>query len=273
MSKKIFGTDGVRGQANAYPMTPDVMMKLAIAAARQFTSGDYRHTVVIGKDTRLSGYMIEPALTTGFIATGMDVVLLGPIPTPGVAMITKSLRADLGVMISASHNPFEDNGVKFFGPNGCKLSDEIEKKIEETVESPNINDYLSAPNKIGSARRLDDLSGRYIEFVKNSLHRKASLEGLKIVVDCANGAAHRVAEPVLWELGAEVIKIGSQPNGRNINLECGATHPEAMCKAVVEHGADVGVALDGDADRLIMCDEKGQVINGDQILADRKSVV
>jgi phosphoglucosamine mutase len=262
--RKIFGTDGVRGLANAEPMTPETMLRLALAAGRRFTRGTHRHRVVVGKDTRLSGYMIEPALTAGFISMGMDVLLLGPVPTPAVAMLTRSLRADLGVMISASHNPYADNGVKLFGPDGFKLSDEIEADIESHMgEQP----ALAPAAELGRARRLDDAEGRYIEFVKATFPRGCSLEGLKIVVDCANGAAYKVAPAVLWELGAEVVAIARDPDGFNINAKCGATHPEAMQSAVVAHGADIGIALDGDADRLIMVDEHGQVIDGDQLMA------
>ncbi len=262
--RRIFGTDGVRGLANAEPMTPETMLRLALAAGRRFTRGTHRHRVVIGKDTRLSGYMIEPALTAGFIAMGMDVTLLGPVPTPAVAMLTRSLRADLGVMISASHNPYADNGVKLFGPDGYKLSDEIEAAIEAGMgEAPT----LAPAAELGRARRLDDTEGRYIEFVKATFPKGLRLEGLKIVVDCANGAAYKVAPAVLWELGAEVVPIARDPNGFNINEKCGATHPDTMQAAVAAHGAHLGIALDGDADRLIMADEKGRVVDGDQLMA------
>ena len=263
--RKIFGTDGIRGLANAEPMTPETMLRLALAAGRRFTRGTHRHRVVIGKDTRLSGYMIEPALTAGFIAMGMDVTLLGPVPTPAVAMLTRSLRADLGVMISASHNPYADNGVKLFGPDGFKLSDAIEAEIERGMEAP--PDGLAPAAELGRARRLDDTEGRYIEFVKATFPKGLRLEGLKIVVDCANGAAYKVAPAVLWELGADVVPIARDPNGFNINDKCGATHPETMQSAVVAHGAHLGIALDGDADRLIMVDEHGRVIDGDQLMA------
>jgi phosphoglucosamine mutase len=263
--RKIFGTDGIRGLANAEPMTPETMLRLALAAGRRFTRGTHRHRVVIGKDTRLSGYMIEPALTAGFIAMGMDVTLLGPVPTPAVAMLTRSLRADLGVMISASHNPYADNGVKLFGPDGFKLSDEIEAEIERGMEAP--ANGLAPAAELGRARRLDDAEGRYIEFVKATFPKGLRLEGLKIVVDCANGAAYKVAPAVLWELGADVVAIGRDPNGFNINEKCGATHPDAIQSAVVAHGAHLGIALDGDADRLIMVDEHGRVIDGDQLMA------
>jgi len=262
--RRIFGTDGVRGLANAEPMTPETMLRLALAAGRRFTRGTHRHRVVIGKDTRLSGYMIEPALTAGFIAMGMDVTLLGPVPTPAVAMLVRSLRADLGVMISASHNPYADNGVKLFGPDGYKLSDGIEAAIEAGMDEP---PALAAAAELGRARRLDDAEGRYIEFVKATFPKGLRLEGLKIVVDCANGAAYKVAPAVLWELGAEVVPIARDPNGFNINEKCGATHPDTMQAAVAAHGAHLGIALDGDADRLIMADERGRVIDGDQLMA------
>ncbi|MFM8679501.1 MAG: phosphoglucosamine mutase [Alphaproteobacteria bacterium] len=262
--RRIFGTDGVRGLANAEPMTPETMLRLALAAGRRFTRGSHRHRVVIGKDTRLSGYMIEPALTAGFVAMGMDVTLLGPVPTPAVAMLVRSLRADLGVMISASHNPYADNGVKLFGPDGYKLSDGIEAAIEAGMDEP---PALAAAAELGRARRLDDTEGRYIEFVKATFPKGLRLEGLKIVVDCANGAAYKVAPAVLWELGAEVVPIARDPNGFNINEKCGATHPDTMQAAVAAHGAHLGIALDGDADRLIMADEKGRVVDGDQLMA------
>lgn len=265
-SKKIFGTDGVRGKANVYPMTPDILMRLAVAAGKHFTRGDHRHMVVIGKDTRLSGYMIEPALVAGFISVGMDVMLVGPMPTPAIAMLTGSLRADMGVMISASHNPYQDNGIKFFGPDGLKLSDEVERLIEEEVLGGNLTG-LATPENLGRARRLEDAQGRYIEFVKSICPKHVRLDGLKIVIDCANGAAYHVAPPVFWELGAEIIPVAVSPNGCNINKECGATDIELMRKTVLEHGADIGISLDGDADRVVMVDEKGRVIDGDNILA------
>lgn len=267
MIKKLFGTDGIRGTANQAPMTADIALKVGLAAGKKFAGrGNYRHRVVIGKDTRLSGYMVEPALTAGFTSVGMDVVLVGPLPTPAIAMLTRSLRADLGVMISASHNPYHDNGIKLFGPDGFKLSDEIELAIEKDIE--NSDDLLRAsPEMLGRATRLDDAGGRYIEFAKGSFPRNQLLKGLKIVVDCANGAAYKVAPTVLWELEAEVIEIGVSPNGFNINDGCGSTSTEAMCAKVVEEGADLGIALDGDADRLILCDEKGELIDGDQLMA------
>jgi phosphoglucosamine mutase len=265
MTRTIFGTDGVRGKVNQDPMTAPMMLRLAMAAALQFRRGLHRHQVVIGKDTRLSGYMIEPALTTGFISMGMDVTLLGPLPTPAVAMLTRSLRADLGVMISASHNPFDDNGIKLFGPDGHKLSDETEMNIEKLMQE-SMDPYLAEPAQFGRAIRLDDAKGRYIEFVKNSFPRGLRLDGLKIVIDCAQGAAYKVAPAVLWELGAEVIPVGIKPDGININKDCGAVHPESMMEAVVIHGADLGIALDGDADRVIIADEKGTRVDGDQIM-------
>lgn len=264
--RKLFGTDGVRGKANQYPMTAEIALKLGIAAGSLFKRGDHRRQVVIGKDTRLSGYMIETALTAGFTAVGMDVLLLGPMPTPAVAMLTRSMRADLGVVISASHNPYEDNGIKFFGPDGYKLSDEMELEIEERVFG-DTKDCLAPSSQIGQARRLDDAVGRYIEYAKNTFPRGKRLDGLKVVLDCANGASYRVAPTVLYELGAEVVAISVDPDGRNINADCGALHTDKMCAEVVRQGADIGIALDGDADRLIVCDEKGQVIDGDQILA------
>lgn len=266
MTRSYFGTDGIRGQANSEPMTAATALKVGMAAGRVFTRGAHRHRVVIGKDTRLSGYMIEPALTAGFIAVGMDVILVGPMPTPAVAMLTRSLRADLGVMISASHNPYQDNGIKLFGPDGYKLSDEVEKEIEALIEN-GADESLASPAKLGRAQRLDDAQGRYIEFAKNSLPKGQTLAGLKIVIDCANGAAYRVAPTVLWELEAQTIPIGVSPDGLNINKGCGSTYPQTLSEAVVTHGADLGIALDGDADRLVMVDEKGRVIDGDQLMA------
>jgi phosphoglucosamine mutase len=264
--RRLFGTDGIRGTANTDPMTAETALRLGQAAGLLFTRGSHRHRVVIGKDTRLSGYMIEPALTAGFIGAGMDVTLVGPLPTPAIAMLTRSLRADLGVMISASHNPYEDNGIKLFGPDGVKLSDETELEIERLMASP-ISDRMAAPGLLGRASRLDDAAGRYIESAKGSFPRGLRLDDLKIVIDCAHGAAYRVAPTVLWELGATVVPIGVSPDGFNINRGCGSTVPEYLCAHVVEHGADLGIALDGDADRLLMADEKGELIDGDQILA------
>lgn len=266
MARKLFGTDGVRGRANVAPMTPDVILRLAQAVGLEFRKGQHRHTVVIGKDTRLSGYLLEPALTAGFISVGMDVVLVGPLPTPAVALLTRSLRADLGVMISASHNPYTDNGVKLFGPGGHKLSDEIELRIEQRMKDFENGDLASAKN-LGRAKRLDDAAGRYIEFIKSTFPDGLRLDGLKIVIDCANGAAYKIAPTILWELGAEIIPIGVNPDGCNINLDHGVTSPEAMQQAVIDHGADIGIALDGDADRVAISDEKGRLVEGDHILA------
>lgn len=266
MTRKYFGTDGIRGKANEGKMTAELAMRVGMAAGRYFTRGDHQHRVVIGKDTRLSGYLLEPALTSGFISMGMDVVLLGPMPTPAVAMLTRSLRADLGVMLSASHNPFYDNGIKLFGPDGNKLSDEIEEELERRMDN-GYNKHLVPSEDLGRAQRLHNAVGRYIEFAKNTFPKNLRLDGLKVVLDCANGAAYRTAPSVLWELGAEVIVIGTTPNGTNINDNCGSTKPEAMCKKVIEEGADIGIALDGDADRLIICDETGHIIDGDQLMA------
>jgi phosphoglucosamine mutase len=265
-SRRLFGTDGIRGKANTEPMTAGIALRLGQAAGLLFTRGNHRHRVVIGKDTRLSGYMIEPALTAGFIGAGMDVTLLGPLPTPAVAMLTRSLRADLGVMISASHNSFEDNGIKLFGPDGTKLSDATEAEIEALMDS-GFGTRLAAPDKLGRASRLEDAAGRYIEAAKASFPRGLRLDELKIVVDCANGAAYRVAPTVLWELGATVTPVGVAPDGFNINRDCGSTTPEYLCAQVLEHGAHLGIALDGDADRVVMADERGELIDGDQILA------
>jgi phosphoglucosamine mutase len=266
MSRKYFGTDGVRGRANAGSMTPDVVMRIGMAAGQLHRRGGHRHRVVIGKDTRLSGYMIEQALTAGLLASGMDVFLLGPVPTPAVAMLTRSMRADLGVMISASHNPFQDNGIKIFGPDGYKLSDEQELKIEALIDTPSAG-ALAASTDIGRAKRIDDAGARYIEFAKRTYPGESNLDGLRIVIDTANGAAYKTAPTALWELGAETFVIGEDPNGLNINDKVGSTAPEAMCERVREVRADIGIALDGDADRVIICDEKGNVIDGDQIMA------
>jgi phosphoglucosamine mutase len=266
MPRKLFGTDGIRGLANSHPMTPEIAMKAGMAAGRIFTRGDHLHRVVIGKDTRLSGYMIESALVAGFTSVGMDVFLFGPLPTPAVAMLTRSLRADLGVMISASHNHFEDNGIKFFGPDGLKLTDTREAAIEELMRN-GLEDGLVASGKIGRAKRIDDAQARYIEYAKRTFPKNLTLDGLRIVIDCANGAAYKVAPDILWELGAEVIEIGTEPNGLNINHELGSTFPEMMQRKVRERRADFGIALDGDADRVVMADEKGNLIDGDQILA------
>jgi phosphoglucosamine mutase len=265
-TRRLFGTDGIRGKANTEPMTAGIALMLGQAAGLLFTRGEHRHRVVIGKDTRLSGYMIEPALTAGFIGAGMDVTLLGPLPTPAVAMLTRSLRADLGVMISASHNAYEDNGIKLFGPDGTKLSDEMELEIE-TLMASGFAERLADSHLLGRAARLEDAAGRYVEQAKASFPRGLRLDGLRIVVDCANGAAYKVAPTVLWELGATVIPVGVTPDGFNINKDCGSTVPEFLCAKVLEHGAHLGIALDGDADRVIIADENGEVVDGDQILA------
>jgi phosphoglucosamine mutase len=264
-ARKLFGTDGVRGLANTDPMTAGMALRIGMAAGHRFTRGNHRHTVVIGKDTRLSGYLIEPALTAGFISVGMDVVLVGPIPTPGIAMLTRSLRADLGVMISASHNPYHDNGIKLFGPDGYKLSDAAEADIEQLMDG-DVSTVRVESAKLGRAKRLDDAAGRYIEFAKATFPRGLRLDGLKIVVDCANGAAYKVAPAVFWELGAQVVKVGVEPDGLNINRDCGSLHPERMQELVVSHNAHLGIALDGDADRVIFADEHGAIVDGDQIL-------
>ncbi|MBV9249986.1 MAG: phosphoglucosamine mutase [Acetobacteraceae bacterium] len=264
--RRLFGTDGIRGKANTDPMTAGTALRLGQAAGLLFTRGSHRHRVVIGKDTRLSGYMIEPALTAGFIGAGMDVTLLGPLPTPAVAMLTRSLRADLGVMISASHNPFEDNGIKLFGPDGNKLSDDVEAEIERVMDSK-LASRLVSPASLGRASRLEDAPGRYIEAAKASFPRGLRLDDLKVVVDCAHGAAYRVAPTILWELGATVVPLGVSPDGFNINHGCGSTVPEYLCSQVLQHKAHIGIALDGDADRVLIADERGELIDGDQILA------
>jgi phosphoglucosamine mutase len=266
MTRKYFGTDGIRGTANSFPMTVDTVLKAGMAAGSLFARGVRGHRVVIGKDTRLSGYMIEQALTAGFLATGMDVFLFGPLPTPAVAMLTRSLRADIGVMISASHNPYHDNGIKFFGPDGYKLSDQQERDIESLIENGG-GASLAEPAKLGRAKRVEDAQARYIEFAKRTFPKELRLEGLRIVVDTAHGASYRVAPEALWELGAEVIQIGNQPNGFNINEKCGSTAPRAMVDKVREVRADIGIALDGDADRVIIADERGKIVDGDQIMA------
>ena len=266
MHRKLFGTDGIRGRANTGAMSPETALRVGLAAGLQFVRGEHRHQVIIGKDTRLSGYMLEPALVAGFTSAGMDVLLVGPLPTPAIAMLTRSMRADLGVMISASHNAFEDNGIKLFGPDGFKLSDDTEIAIERLMQT-DLSARLAAPMKLGRARRLEDAAGRYIESAKASFPRRLTLDGLRIVVDCAHGAAYRVAPTVLAELGAIVIPVGVSPDGFNINRECGSTQPAQLCAAVLEHGADLGIALDGDADRVLLADERGQLIDGDQVLA------
>ncbi len=264
MTRKYFGTDGIRGLTNTPPMTAEVAMKVGQAAGLKFLRGSHKHRVVIGKDTRLSGYMMESALTAGFTSVGMDVVQVGPMPTPAVAMLTRSMRADLGVMISASHNPFHDNGIKLFGPDGYKLSDDDEREIEALLGT---DIALAAPAAIGRARRIDDAQGRYIHFAKSTFPEDLRLDGLKVVLDCAHGAAYKVAPLALWELGADVIPIGVAPDGFNINDHIGSTHPAALQAKVVETGAAIGIALDGDADRLIVVDEKGKIIDGDQLMA------
>jgi phosphoglucosamine mutase len=264
MTRNFFGTDGIRGLTNSEPMTAQTALCVGQAAGTHFLRGDYRHRVVIGKDTRLSGYMMESALVAGFTSVGMDVVLVGPMPTPAVALLTTSMRADLGVMISASHNPFHDNGIKLFGPDGYKLSDEDERAIEKRLEKPV---KLAAPEMIGRAKRIDDARGRYVHHAKSTFPERLRLDGLKVVLDCANGAAYHVAPEALWELGAEVIPLAVTPDGLNINHHCGSTHPQLLQETVVASGADVGLALDGDADRLVVVDEKGNLVDGDQMMA------
>jgi len=264
MARKYFGTDGIRGLTNAGAMTAAIAMKVGMAAGAYFQRGDHKHRVLIGKDTRLSGYMLESALVAGFTSAGMDVIMVGPLPTPAVAMLTQTMRADIGVMISASHNPFADNGIKLFGPDGYKLSDEAELTIEGLIDS----DVALAPAaQIGRARRIDDAQGRYIHFAKNTFPTDLRLDGLRVVIDCANGAAYKVAPSALWELGADIIAIGVTPNGVNINDGVGSTAPQTLSETVVASGADIGIALDGDADRLIVVDEQGRVVDGDQLMA------
>lgn len=266
MTGRYFGTDGIRGRANKFPMTAEVAMRVGMAAGLSFQRGSHRHRVVLGKDTRLSGYMIENALVAGLCAAGMDVFLLGPIPTPAVAMLVRSLRADIGVMISASHNPYHDNGIKLFGPDGYKLSDQIEARIEAMLDD-DIEMALADSDGLGRAKRVDGVHDRYIEFAKRTLPRSMSLSGLRIVVDCANGAAYKVAPAALWELGADVVAINVDPNGININKECGSTDPAELQRKVYEVRADIGIALDGDADRVVIVDEQGELVDGDQIMA------
>ena len=264
MTRKFFGTDGIRGTTNLEPMTAETALRVGQAAGTHFLRGDHRHRVVIGKDTRLSGYMMESAMVAGFTSVGMDVVLVGPMPTPAVAMLTRSMRADIGVMISASHNPFADNGIKLFGPDGYKLSDDDERAIEARLEQA---PKLAKSEMIGRARRIEDARGRYIHFAKSTFPEHLRLDGLKVVIDCANGAAYHVAPEALWELGAEVVPLGITPDGININRDCGSTHPELLQQTVVASGAHIGLALDGDADRLIVVDEQGHIIDGDQLMA------
>lgn len=265
MERRLFGTDGIRGLANTYPMTAEVALALGKAAGRLFRRGEHPHRVVIGKDTRLSGYMLEPALTAGFISAGVNVMLVGPMPTPAVAFLTRSLRADLGVMVSASHNPYHDNGIKLFGPDGYKLSDALEAEIEALMAASPANG-LAAPAELGRARRIDDARGRYIENLKSSFPKGLTLGGLKIAVDSAHGAAYHLAADLFFELGAEVVRLGTQPTGLNINEECGSNHPAKLREAVLRERADLGVALDGDADRVVLIDERGELIDGDQVL-------
>jgi phosphoglucosamine mutase len=265
MNRKHFGTDGIRGRANE-AITADLALRVGQAAGIVFRRGEHRHRVVIGKDTRLSGYMIETALVAGFTSVGMDVLLLGPMPTPAVAMLTRSMRADLGVMISASHNLYDDNGIKLFDPEGYKLRDEVELEIERLIDA-DLGKKLAKPSALGRAKRIDGVHDRYIEFAKRTLPRHLSLGGLRVVVDCANGAAYRVVPAALWELGAEVIAIGVDPDGFNINKDCGSTAPEALTRKVLEMRADLGLALDGDADRVVICDERGHLVDGDQLIA------
>ena len=266
MGGKYFGTDGIRGRANRPPITPDVAMKVGMAAGLVFTHGDHRHRVVIGKDTRLSSYMIENALTAGFLSVGVDVLLTGPVPTPGIAMLTRSMRCDLGVMISASHNPYDDNGIKLFGPDGAKLTDAHEAEIEALIDA-DLGGRLAAPADLGRAKRIESVTDRYIEYAKRTLPRSLTLDGLRVVVDCANGAAYRVAPEALWELGAEVFPLAVDPDGFNINRDVGSTAPSALVAKVREVRADIGIALDGDADRVVVVDERGHLIDGDQMMA------
>lgn len=264
---RLFGTDGIRGRINRSPMTPENVLRVGMAAAKVLRKDHGRNMILIGKDTRLSGYMIESALTSGICSMGMNVILTGPIPTPGAAFLTRALRLDAGIVISASHNPFEDNGIKIFSADGFKLPDELEMKIETLVTDDGLGHKRPTGSDIGKARRLEDATGRYIEYIKSTIPRGSTLEGLKVVIDCANGAAYKVSPWVLRELGAEVISINDKPDGININAECGSLHLDKLCSAVKSHGADVGVAHDGDADRTLMCDEKGNIVDGDMILA------
>ena len=266
MTRKYFGTDGIRGTANRWPITPEIAMKTAMSVGLAFRNGHERHRAVIGKDTRLSGYMIETAMVAGFTAVGVDVFMTGPLPTPAVAMLTRSLRCDVGVMISASHNPYADNGIKIFGPDGYKLSDELEAEIEAMIES-DLTGRLAGSPDLGRAKRIDGVHDRYIEFAKRTLPRNLSLAGLRVVIDCGNGAAYKVAPEALWELGADVVRIGVDPDGTNINQDCGSTAPDLLRRKVHEVRADIGIALDGDADRVIIVDENGRIVDGDQLMA------
>ena len=267
IKRKYFGTDGIRGRANTLPMTGEIALKVGMAAGEYFTRGRHKHNVVIGKDTRLSGYLIEPSLTAGFISMGMNVFLVGPMPTPAISMLTRSMRCDVGVMISASHNSYEDNGIKLFNPNGSKLNDENELEIEKLIDDDKkLKKHLVDSKKLGRAKRIEDAAGRYLEFVKSTFPNNQSLNKLKIVIDCANGAAYQVAPRALWELGADVIPIGCNPDGTNINFKCGSTYPKLMAETVKKHGAHIGIALDGDADRCIICDENGNFIDGDKLI-------
>lgn len=263
----IFGTDGIRGLVNKFPITADIALKIGLAIGTFIGASNTKRRVVIAKDTRLSGYMIEPALTSGLISTGTDVILVGPMPTPSVPILIKSLRADFGIMITASHNPYHDNGVKLFNQNGYKLDIMSRKRIENLIFNEKLNDSLAEPEKLGRAKRLDDAPGRYIEFVKKSFPKSFTLSGLKIVLDCANGSAYKLAPTILWELGAEVVKLSCEPNGFNINDNCGSIYPKNLCKKVLETKSDIGIALDGDADRITICDEKGKIIPGEYIIA------
>ena len=271
MENNLFGTDGIRGTINQYPLTTEIIVRFAIASGIRLMKQGYRNRVVIAKDTRLSGYLIEPALTSAFISIGIDVILVGPMPTPAVPMLIKSLRADFGIMISASHNPYTDNGLKLFDKAGFKLDQNYEREIENLVSENNFKKYLALPDKLGRAKRLEDAPGRYIEFVKSVFSKNLTLSGFRIVIDSANGGAYRLAPTILWELGAEVISIGCEPNGFNINDRCGSTNPNAIVQKVRETRADIGIALDGDADRIVVCDEKGSVINGDCLIGVKRN--
>ena len=267
MAAGLFGTDGVRGLVNVYPMTPEAVLRFGMAAGVYFSAGVHRSKVLIAKDTRLSGYLVESALMSGLLSVGVDVILLGPMPTPALAMLIKSLRADFGIMISASHNPYYDNGLKLFDSRGAKLSDQSENKVQNLFLDTDLTKYLAQPDKLGRAKRLDDAIGRYIEFVKGSFLKHKNLGGMRIVVDCANGSAYKIAPTIFWELGAEVIALGCEPNGFNINDNCGSMNPSLLCQKVLETRADIGIALDGDADRVVVCDEKGNIVSGDHMIS------